>query len=269
MNSVITYEEWREAERRILEEFPGKKLFIMYSGGKDSSLCLDFMLRASQEFGFDLEAHAGAFPLHRYGEEEKKRLGGYWAKRGGRIVWHDIGVTDEDLASSPNPCISCQRARKGVLNAILARSTQDWTQLVLVPSFTLWDIVGYSIEHVLGNLYRSQDQAEDGNQRFFETGQRFYPVISMKEGYTVYRPLIKYNGPDITDTVEQEGIPLLSVPCRFKEYRPKRVLEAYYTKLGLRFDYDKVFRFAQTSLGLPDLRNYTSLGREEYLKRIF
>jgi len=156
-----------------------------------------------------------------------------------------------------------------MLNAILARSTQDWTRLVLVPSFTLWDIVGYSIEHVLGSLYSSQDPAESGNQRFFETAQRFYPVISMKEGYTVYRPLIKYNGPDVTTTVEQEGIPLLSVPCRFKEFRPKRILETYYTKMGLRFDYDKVFRFAVTSLRLPDLRNYASLDREEYLKKIF
>ena len=269
MNTVITYESWREADRRILEGFPGKKLFLMYSGGKDSSLCMNLMLRAAREFGFDLEAHAGAFPVHRYGGEEKKRLGGYWEKKGGRITWHDIGVTDQELAASPNPCISCQRARKKVLNTILTMSTKDWANLVLVPSFTLWDIVGYSIEHVLGSLYSSQDPAEDGNQRFLETAQRFYPVIHMKEGYTVYRPLIKYNGPDVTHTVEQEGIPLLSVPCRFKEYRPKRVLEAYYTKLGLRFDYDKVFRFAQTSLSLPDLRNYESLDREEYLKKIF
>ena len=269
MNNTIPYETWRTADREILEGFQGKKLFVMYSGGKDSSLCMDFMLRAANEFGFDLEAHAGAFPPHRYGEEEKKRLGGYWEERGCRIVWHEIGMTDEELASAPNPCIACQGARKRVLNAILARSIQDWTRLVLVPSFTLWDIVGYSIEHVLDSLYSLRDTAESGDQRFFETAQRFYPVISMTEGYTVYRPLIKYNGPDVTATVEQEGIPLLSVSCRFKEFRPKRILEAYYTKMGLRFDYDKVFRFAVTSLRLPDLRNYASLDREEYLKRIF
>jgi hypothetical protein len=94
-------------------------------------------------------------------------------------------------------------------------------------------------------------------------------MIRMKDGYTVYRPLIRYNGPDVSDTIKQEGIPLLSVPCRFKEYRPKRMLEAYYTRMGLRFDYDKVFGFAQTSLSLPDLRDYASLDREEYLKKIF
>jgi tRNA(Ile)-lysidine synthase TilS/MesJ len=269
MNRVITYEDWREADRRILKEFPGKKLFVMYSGGKDSSLCLDFMLRAAKEFGFDLEAHAGAFPLHRYGEEEKKKLGGYWEKKGARVIWHDIGVTDQDLASAPNPCIACQKARKKVLNAILNRSTQDWTNLVLIPSFTLWDIVGYSIEHLLGSLYVSRDHRGEGNERFFETAQRFYPVIRMKEGYTVYRPLIRYNGPDVSETIKQEGIPLLSVPCRFKEYRPKRMLEAYYEKMGLRFDYEKVFRFAQTSLSLPDLGKYASLDREEYFKKIF
>ena len=269
MNKIITYEVWREADRRILEGLPGKRLFVMYSGGKDSSLCMDFMLRAAGDFGFGLEAHAGAFPLHRYGDEEKKRLGDYWEERGSRIVWHDIGVSDEDLASSQNPCLSCQKARKKVLSAVLARSTQDWTKLVLVPSFTLWDIVGYSIEHVLGNLYGAQEGSQKKDERFFEIAQRFYPVIKMKEGYTVYRPLIKYNGPDVSSTIEQKGIPLLSVPCRFKEHRPKRVLEAYYTRMGLRFDYDKVFRFAQTSLGLPRSRDYESLDREEYLKKIF
>ena len=269
MNRVITYENWREADRAILEGFSGKKLFIMYSGGKDSSLSVDLMLKAAEEFDFDFEAHAGALPLHRYDEVEKKRLGSYWEGKGVRITWHNIGVTDQDLASSPNPCISCQRARKKVLNAILKFSTKEWTNLVLVPSFTLWDIVGYSIEHVLGSLYSSEENPEQGNERFLEIAQRFYPVIRMKEGYTIYRPLIKYNGPDVLETIKQKDIPLLSVPCRFKEYRPKRILEAYYEKMGLRFDYDKVFRFAQTSLNLPDLRDYASLDREEYLKKVF
>jgi tRNA(Ile)-lysidine synthase TilS/MesJ len=265
----IDYVEWKEDYQDVLMRLPGKKLFLMYSGGKDSSLCMDFMLRAGHEFGFSLEAHAGALPIHRYTEEEKKRLADYWARRGVRVVWHNIGMTDETLEASQNPCLTCQKARKMVLNEVLAGSVKDWTNLVLIVSFSLWDIVGYSIEHVLGNLYSAQEGREEGRQRFVETAQRFYPLLKLKEGYTVFRPLIKFNGPDIVEFVKREAIPILSVPCRFKEYRPKRILEYYYEKIGLRFDYDQVLEFASKSLNLPDLSTYASLDKDEYLKKVF
>ena len=268
MEKRINYLEWKGNYQDVLKSFPGKKLFLMYSGGKDSSLCMDFILRAASEFGFSLEAHAGALPIHRYNEEEKKRLGDYWARRGVRIVWHNIGVLDETLAESQNPCVPCQKARRTVLNEILASSVKDWTNLVLIISFTLWDIVGYSVEHLLGNLYAYGEVTSEGRQRFVETAQRFYPILKLKEGYTVFRPLIKYNGPEIVQFVKREGIPILSIPCRFRGYRPKRMFEDYYEKAGLRFDYDRILRFASKSLNLPDISTYASLDKEEYLREV-
>jgi tRNA(Ile)-lysidine synthase TilS/MesJ len=269
MDKRINYLEWKEDYQDILRRFPGKKLFLMYSGGKDSSLSMDFMLRAGNEFGFSIEAHGGALPIHRYSEEEKKRLGDYWEKRGIRVVWHNIGMTDETLAASQNPCVPCQKARKTVLNEVLASSVKDWTNLVLIVSFSLWDIVGYSIEHVLGNLYAHEDGTGEGRERFVETAQRFYPLLKLKEGYMVFRPLIKFNGPDIVEFVKREAIPILSIPCRFRGYRPKRMLEHYYEKQGLRFDYDRVLQFASKSLNLPGISTYASLDKEEYIKKIF
>jgi PP-loop superfamily ATP-utilizing enzyme len=38
MNTDTTYREWTEENKEILKVFQGKKLFLMYSGGKDSSL---------------------------------------------------------------------------------------------------------------------------------------------------------------------------------------------------------------------------------------
>ncbi len=89
----------------------------------------------------------------------------------------------------------------------------------------------------------------------------------MKEGYKVFRPVLKYNGCDILYTIEKTGIPTLSVPCDFRDYRPKRLLEQYYNKMGLRFDYDSVFDFTKTALDLPakrDLRWFFGHGPELY-----
>jgi tRNA(Ile)-lysidine synthase TilS/MesJ len=91
----------------------------------------------------------------------------------------------------------------------------------------------------------------------------------MKEGYTVFRPLLRFNGSDVVEFVRLEGIPILSIPCRFREYRPKRVLEYYYEKMGLRFDYARVLQFATKSLNLPDISTYASIDKEEYLRKIF
>ena len=66
MSLEISYSHWRDEFISILESFSDKKVFLLFSGGKDSSLALDFLLRAKEEFGFGFEAHAGAFPVHRY-----------------------------------------------------------------------------------------------------------------------------------------------------------------------------------------------------------
>jgi len=70
-------------------------------------------------------------------------------------------------------------------------------------------------------------------------------------------------------SVEQEGIPILGIPCDFKEFRPKRILERYYDKMGLRFDYDEVFKFAKQTMGLTDPSAYTEMDKEQYLTKVF
>ena len=158
-----------------------------------------------------------------------------------------------------------------MLKTILASSTEDWEHLVLIICFSLWDIVSYSIEHILSDIYSNSDAGIGigKNRRFAETAQRFYPLLKMKEGYSVFRPLIKYNGSDIVKTIEQQGIPILSIPCEFSEFRPKRILERYYNRMEMRFEYDQVFDFARRSLNLPDISSYVSIEKEEYLARIF
>ena len=268
MNSAIDYHQWKEEHKTLLDTFSDKNVMMLFSGGKDSSLAMDFLLRAGKEFGFDFEAHAAIFPVHRYTDAERERIGSYWDKRGADITWHDMSETDEYLENAPNPCVACQKLRKKLLKSSLTNSIEDWSSLFVIINHTLWDIVSYSLEHMLSGLFSNSVNAEN-NKRFMETAQRFYPLLKMKEGYTVFRPIIRYNSDDILKVIKEADIPTLSIPCEFKEFRPKRVLERYYQKTGIHFDYDKVFDFARGSLSLPDISTYTSIDRDEYLSNVF
>jgi len=268
MNPAIEYHQWKEEYKSTLKSFYDKNVLVLFSGGKDSSLALDFILRAKKEFGFGFSAHGGAYPVHRYPDKEKERIESYWSRRGIEVQWHDLGKTDDYIKNEINPCLKCQKLRKQMLKTVLGDMVDDWENLVIVTGYSLWDIVSYSIEHILDGLF-SNSVEPGNNQRFMETAQRFYPLLTMKEGYTIFRPLIKYNSGDIQEVIKEASIPTLSIPCKFREFRPKIMLERYYQKAGMYFDYNEVFNFATRSLGLPDIATYTSIDRDEYLRNIF
>ena len=271
MPSDQFYAHWKKEHCHILESFNDKDIILLFSGGKDSSVAMDIISKAKEEFGFDFTAHTAAFPVHRYTGEEMERIDAYWIGRGERIVWHDLKKTDNALDTSKNPCRLCQEFRKNLLKSILTRSIENWHRLVLIVSYALWDIVSYSLEHLLNRISSDSDQriGIEKSKRFMETGQRFYPLLTMKEGYQVFRPLIKYNNDDILNVISQKNIPTLSIPCKYKAFRPKRILEQYYQKMGLRFNYNQLIAFAINSLDLPDISFYTSMEKEDYLGDVF
>ena len=271
MLEEINYSAWRDEYKSTLEHFNNKKLFVLFSGGKDSSLTMDFILQAGEEFGFGFEVHTGAFPKHRYTRPETKRIGDYWSKRGANIIWHTFSETDELIKNTENPCRLCQKIRKNLLKTIVTKEGYDLEKLVLVVTYSLWDIVGYSIEHILSDIYQHSNHGKENmrSRRFVETAQRFYPLLKMEEGYSVFRPLIRYNGSDIIHTLKKKSIPFLSIPCEFSDHRPKRILEKYYEKMGLRLDYERVMEFATRALDLPAISAYTSIGKDRYFQDIF
>jgi len=254
-----------------LETLPSKHVFLLFSGGNDSSVAMDFFLRSGKEFGFDVEAHAGAFPVHRYTDEEIDRISSYWNERGGNIVWHKLAETDEALSAAENPCAYCQIIRKKMMKTFLAEMVSDWKRFVLIAGYSLWDLVSYAIEHILADEFSDPEEgeADQKEKRFLETAQRFYPILTMKEGYTIFRPLIRYNGNEIETRIREAGIPILSIPCEFSRQRPKRILQDYYEGLRLRFDYDRLIGFAEKHLNLPGAATYASLKKEDYLRHFF
>ena len=277
MDSTLSYEKWKTRHRQILESFPHKKLMMFFSGGKDSSLVLHFIQKAGEEFRFAFETHAGIYPHHVYSSKDRDALDQYWKSRGVEINWHEIGESDDRLASAlaegVSPCLVCNTAKKKDLMDYMKKLPVDLNSLVIVMSYSLWDLVSATIEHTLGAVYASAKTSapvrhKSTEERFYETAQRFYPLLKLKDGFSIFKPLIYYNDQDITTLIAEEGIPLLSSTCRYKEYRPKRLFAQYYEQMGLRFDYEKVFRFAQTALHLPEESFFTQMGEDRYLKKL-
>ena len=265
------YEMWQEDQASLLAGLNGKEVWILFSGGKDSSLSLYFLHKASKQFGFSFKAQCGVYPKHRYTPSEIARIGDFWERRGVEIFWHDVDMPDDYLETAENPCVACQKARKKLLFDVVARTFSDLSKLVLVTAYTLSDLVSYSLEYLLGTIYSNgdADQLLRGQERFLETGQRFYQSLKMEGGVTIYRPILKYNTQNVMKIVEGIDAPVLSAPCHYAHFRPKRMLEKYYESMSLNFDYYRLFEFARTSLELPPIDEYASMPKEHFLKRIF
>lgn len=266
MAGSIIYKVWREQHRSLLETLSERETLMLFSGGKDSSAALDLLAEAGTEFGFIPTVRSGAYPVHRYPAADRERISEYWRGRGIEIHWHDLAADDSDLENAQDPCKICQVLRKKMLARFLEETQLSWEKLVMVTSYNLWDLVSYSVEHILGDIF---GKGEGDGIRFMETAQRFHPALHMKEGYTVFRPLITFNEGEVKDLIKRKAIPTLTAPCKFGSLRPKRILGDYYRALALEFDYRKVLDFAVTSLELPPASSYECIGREKFIGTLF
>jgi hypothetical protein len=158
-----------------------------------------------------------------------------------------------------------------LLNAILSEKVEDWKNLVVIAGYSLWDIVSYATEYVFNYMSVKSDEeiGAEYKRRLLETAQRFYPLLKMDEGYTVFRPLIKVNTNDIVQQIEKIGIPILSTPCKFQEFRPKRHLMKYYEKMDMYFDYERTLHFAQKLPDFPEIKSYAAMDKQKYFSNVF
>jgi len=277
MENDLSYFRWREKHHLTLKTFYKKKLVISFSGGKDSSLLLHFFIQAQQEYGFDLHAHGVAFPCHVLLPREQDRLSQYWQGHGIDIVWH--GASDQQEAGldqlfdkEESPCVLCGQTKKTSLFSYFETEQTDWSNMVVVIGYTLWDLASATIEHILrvgfGGGGTGNFQGKSPENRFLEISQRFYPLLELDNGLMIFKPLIYYNDSDISTAVKKNRIPLTHEQCRFKSYRPKRLLADYYTLFGLNFDYNDVFAFAKKSFNLPEKQFFQKLRLKAYVDQM-
>jgi tRNA(Ile)-lysidine synthase TilS/MesJ len=265
------YVLWKKEQEPILTTLRGKEVWVLFSGGKDSSLALYFLHAASEEFGFSLQVHTGTFPKHRYTPGEMDRIDLFWKERGVAIQWHDVQESDDSLQEAGHPCIACQRVRKRGLYEQTRSRCVNLNKLVIVTAYTLSDLVSYSLEYLTEVAYThpNGEDVQRSQKRFMETGHRFYPIVTMKSGIMIYRPALRYNKQEVLRIIQEASIPILSVPCRYAQFRPKRLLETYYDSMQLHFDYDRVVTFAEKCLGLLSENEYSSMSEEHFLSRLF
>ena len=73
----LNYTDWKNEYAPVLATFANKKVFMLFTGGKDSSVILSFLLRAAREFGFEFETHCARFPARVFPDAETEKLDTY------------------------------------------------------------------------------------------------------------------------------------------------------------------------------------------------
>lgn len=275
MPRTITYSTWKNEYQTILSRFSDKRIMLAYSGGKDSSTVLSLMSEAKKEFSLNMEVHGVVFPNHVLTGDEQNRLKEYWKKKNIEIHWHESSIAEAALSKAVDegeiPCRVCNKAKKSVLINYFKEAGLNFESVVIVMSYSLWDLVSATIEHILGSVYAADDLLDPEtdrrlNDRFNETSQRFYPLLTLKDGLTIFKPLINYNDQSILDYLSMHHIPIVSNKCQYKDYRPKRWFANYYHNAGLEFDLGKVSTFARNALALPDIAHYENIVTAKYFK---
>ncbi len=275
MTMRLNYANWKTDNKSILETLSDKKVLMAFSGGKDCSIVLHYLYLAGKDFGFEFEAVGATYPNHVYPPEETKRLSDYWHSRNIDINWISPGQSDSVMEEAEqegkSACRVCQNKKRTMLGSYLKRFEQSNKEIVIVISFTLWDIVTYSVEYMLGGIFKPDDKTTTSgdmitDDRIKQTSHRFYQFFKIQDGLSIFKPLIKYNDEEIRKAVSEANVPFSDIDCKYKNTRTKRVLFDYYKQMNLSFDYDKVLNFYEKTLKLHDLSFYTGLDKENLIK---
>jgi tRNA(Ile)-lysidine synthase TilS/MesJ len=265
------YEKWKQEYGSLLATFSHKKVLMLFTGGKDSSAVLWLLLQASREFGFSFETHTARYPLQVFSNEEVEKLDTYWRAQGVKLWWHEADASGKSLEEAKlrgeNPCRLCQQIKRDCLFKNIIALNYKLSDIVLILSYSLWDLVSYSLEYLVESVYSEQKMnASDDKDRLLRTSQRFYPLIQLSDGLTIFKPLLKYNNQEIFQVVKEQRLPLSEVACAYTRYTPKRILFDYYQQAGARFDYNNVISFVENTFQIHELATHTDMGAIEFVK---
>jgi len=271
MTSEHVYEKWLSFNHPHLERCRGKYLAVTLSAGKDSSACLHLLVEAKEKYGYELGAFLYAFPVHRYTPQFRKELVPFWKEGGVDIVWREAAMEDSVLDQAENPCRPCQNLRKKDLPGIFTLLSKSPKEIAIVSGHSLWDLAGYALDRFVAEKLAASTSYEESfsQDRLLEISQRFYPFLAMKGGYTVYRPMLFLNEDEIRLVCEEKMLPVLRIPCRYSERRPKKMLGDYFRRFGYQFDYAGVLAFAKEYIHIAGLEKIESIPAEEFLGRRF
>ena len=271
MNSGHVFAKWNVLNHEYLQRCSGRYVAVTYSGGKDPSVCLSFLAEAGRTYGFDLGGYSYAYPRHRYTPEYGNRIKAYWEPRGVPITYREADTGDDILDAASNPCRPCQDLRKQALPELFELIGRPVEDVVIVSGHSLWDLAGYALDRFTADALASSTTYKEAysKERFLEISQRFFPFLSMPEGYSVYRPMLFLNASEIELAVSENSLPVLETPCRYSLLRPKKVLGNYFRTFGYEFTYDKVLEFAKRYLEIAGPEEIERISQDEYLTKRF
>ena len=187
------------------------------------------------------------------------------------IEYREAEEDDSLLEETENPCRPCQNLRKKYLPEIFTHISRPPGELVIVSGHSLWDLAGYALDRFVADKFATSTDYEESvsEDRLLEISQRFYPFLSMKGGYSVYRPMLFLNHEEIEFFCKEKALPVLDTPCRYSQRRPKKMLGQYFMRFGYQFEYAAVLAFAKEYIKIAGLEEIQKISQEEYLTRRF
>jgi PP-loop superfamily ATP-utilizing enzyme len=115
MLSTLDYSRWRADNRDVLAKLNTMNVVLSFSGGRDCSLILEFLIRAQHEFDISFRVVTGKYPNHCFPDEHTRQIDEYWRDRGINIEFREIEEDDEKceqaVRASSNPCNVCHTRR--------------------------------------------------------------------------------------------------------------------------------------------------------------
>ena len=148
MTLKLDYNRWKREHLSYLSSLSPKKILLLFTGGKDSSIILDFMLKARSEFSLNFRVQSAKFPNMCFPAEEVAEIDKYWKDRGISIEWFEIDAKDNDLEKALqnglNPCTVCQSIKYEFMKSKITELYSRSDPLVITYGFNLFDLVSYS-----------------------------------------------------------------------------------------------------------------------------
>jgi len=244
----IAKEKFRETVENYNLFSNKRKAVMLMSGGKDASAAFDLLINYINGNDMDIEAIMVKFPRHVYEDKENlEEILNFWKSKGAKLTVFHPNIEEDVTENTPDGCKVCKTVRKSYIDPQLQRKFIS-EETVLITAYTLEDFLAYTTELGLLTNYTYQIKNIDDPKK---KGNMITHLHKMKikeelpNGFTIIRPLCDFLPGWTNRYVEENKIPVLSIPCKNASNKFKRLYAKAMAITKVKISYQRMVRFLE------------------------